>query len=37
MKSVLETSGYEISEAVKQYKKDKITIQEILTDKEGDI
>ena len=37
MKSVLETSGYEISDAVKQYKKDKITIQEILTDKEGDI
>ncbi len=37
MKSVLETSGYKISEVVEQYKKDKITIEEILTDKEGEI
>lgn len=37
MKTVLETSGYKISDAVEQYKNDKITIEEILTDKEGEI
>ncbi len=37
MKSVLETSGYKISDVVEQYKNDKITIEEILTDKEGEI
>ncbi|MBO5936113.1 MAG: hypothetical protein J6Q79_00700 [Clostridia bacterium] len=37
MKTVLERSGYEISEAVEQYKNDKISIEEILTDKEGKI
>lgn len=37
MKSILETSGYKINDAVEQYKEDKITIEEILTDKEGDI
>ncbi len=37
MKSILETSGYEISKAVEQYKNDEISIEEILTDKEGEI
>ena len=37
MKTVLERSGYEINEAVEQYKNDKISIEEILTDKEGKI
>ena len=37
MKNVLETSGYELSILVEKYKNDKITIQEALTDKEGDI
>ena len=37
MKNILESSGYELSKAVEQYKKDKITIEEILTDKEGEI
>ena len=37
MKTVLETSGYKISDAVEQYKNDEITIVEILTDKEGEI
>lgn len=37
MKSLLESSGYELSSLVEQYKNDKITIEEALTDKEGDI
>ena len=37
MKTVLETSGYKINEAVEQYKSDEISIEEILTDKEGEI
>ena len=37
MKSILETSGYEIDEVVEQYKNDEISIEEILTDKEGEI
>ena len=37
MKNMLETSGYEISDTVKQYKKGKLEIKDILTDKEGDI
>lgn len=37
MKDMLETSGYELSDAVKQYKKGKLEIMDILTDKEGDI
>ena len=37
MKNILETSGYEISKVVEQYKNGKITIEEILTDKEGEI
>ena len=37
MKEMLETSGYEISDTVKQYKKGKLNIKDILTDKEGDI
>ena len=37
MKDMLETSGYEISDTVKQYKKGKLEIMDILTDKEGDI
>ena len=37
MKELLETSGYEISDTVKQYKKGKLEINDILTDKEGDI
>ena len=37
MKSVLETSGYELSIEVEKYKNGKISIEEILTDKEGNI
>ena len=37
MKDVLETGGYEMSPLVEKYRKDKITIQEALTDKGGDI
>ena len=37
MKSVLETSGYELSIEVEKYKNGKITIEEALTDKEGNI
>lgn len=37
MKSVLETSGYELSILVEKYKNDKITIEEALTDMGGDI
>lgn len=37
MKEVLESSGYEMSITVEKYKNDKITIQEALTDKGGDI
>ena len=37
MKSVLEGSGYEISDLVTQYKKGKLTIEEILADDGGDI
>ena len=37
MKEVLETSGYELSLVVEKYKNDKITIEEALQDKGGDI
>ena len=37
MKSVLETAGYELSSIVVDYKDDKITIEEALTDMGGDI
>ena len=37
MKEVLETSGYELSLVVEKYKNDKITIEEALKDKGGDI
>ena len=37
MKTVLETSGYELSLLVEKYKNDKITIEEALQDKGGDI
>ena len=37
MKDVLESSGYELSILVEKYKNDKITIEEALTDKGGDI
>ena len=37
MKTVLETSGYEISAVVEKYKNGKISIEEALTDKGGDI
>lgn len=37
MKDVLKSSGYDISDTVKQYKKGKLEIKDILTDKEGDI
>ncbi len=37
MKSILEGSGYEISDLVTQYKKGKITIEEIIADNGGDI
>ena len=37
MKDVLEGGGYEMSPLVEKYRKDKITIQEALTDKGGDI
>lgn len=37
MKEILETSGYEISDTVKQYKKGNLKINDILTDKEGEI
>ncbi len=37
MKSLLANYGYEISELVTQYKKDKITIEEIIKDQGGDI
>ena len=37
MKKVLEGSGYELSELVEKYKKDKLTIEEVLADKGGNI
>ena len=37
MKSILNNSGYEISDLVTQYKNGKITIEEILADNGGDI
>lgn len=37
MKTVLENNGYEISDLVEQYKAKKITIEEVLSDKGGDI
>ena len=37
MKELLETSGYEISETVEAYKAGAFEIEEILTDKEGEI
>ena len=37
MKDMLEKSGYSISDSVEQYKKGKLEIKDILTDKEGDI
>ena len=37
MKELLANYGYEISELVTQYKKDKITIEEIIKDQGGDI
>lgn len=37
MKTLLENSGYELSSLVAKYKKDKLTIEQVLTDKEGDI
>ncbi len=37
MKSILANYGYEISKLVTQYKKGKITIEEIIMDKGGDI
>ena len=37
MKSLLEDSGYELSELVVKYKKGKLTIQEVLADKGGSI
>ena len=37
MKSILNNSGYEISDLVTQYKNGKITIEEIIADDGGDI
>lgn len=37
MKTLLENNGYEISDLVEQYKAKKITIEEVLSDKGGDI
>ncbi len=37
MKTVLETNGYKMSELVEKYKAKKITIEEVLKDKGGDI
>lgn len=37
MKSILENSGYELSDLVEKYKKDKLTIEEVLADKGGSI
>ena len=37
MKDVLETSGYKLSNLVEKYRKDKISIEEALTDIGGDI
>lgn len=37
MKELLSSYGYEISELVTQYKNDKITVEEIIKDKGGDI
>lgn len=37
MKKLLEDSGYEISDLVVQYKQGKMTIEEVITDKGGDI
>lgn len=37
MKSILENSGYELSEVVEQYKNDELTIEEVLADKGGNI
>ncbi len=37
MKTVLQNNGYEISDLVEQYKAKKITIEEVLSDKGGDI
>lgn len=36
-KAILENAGYEISGAVEKYKNGKMTIEEVLTDKGGDI
>ncbi len=37
MKSILENSGYELSDLVEKYKKDKLTLEEVLADKGGSI
>lgn len=37
MKKTLESSGYELNDLVKKYKEKKITIEEVLTDKEVNI
>ncbi len=37
MKNILEGSGYELSDLVEKYKKDKLTIEEVLADKGGSI
>lgn len=37
MKTILQNNGYEISDLVEQYKAKKITIEEVLSDKGGDI
>lgn len=37
MKSILENSGYELSSLVSDYKADKLTIEEVLADKGGNI
>lgn len=37
MKSILENNGYSISELVEKFRKGKLTIEEVLADKGGDI
>lgn len=37
MKDILENSGYELSDLVVKYKNDKLTIEEVLADKGGNI
>ncbi len=37
MKDILENNGYKLSDLVEQYKAKKITIEEVLSDKGGDI